>query len=478
MTRIEAAFGERVSKGICRHHRRRLARIGWARALDPPAGGWADGSPVVRKGNAVRVLIDGAEALPSMADAIRSATSHVYVAGFFFTSSFALRRGGAPVVLRNLLAEVAERADVRVLGWAGAPLPLFKPSRSDVRKLRDALVAGTGIRFELDARERPLHCHHEKAIVVDDRVAFVGGIDLTDQAGDRFDSPLHPSRGAVGWHDAAVRLEGPAVADVADHFRLRWREVTSEVLPAPATPPAAVASGIETQIVRTIPERIYDAVPRGDFRILESYVRAIRGAQRFVYAENQFLWSPEIATELVAKLKDPPRDDFRIVVVLPARPNSGEDDTRGVLGELIAADEDAGRVLACTLYARSRGLADLIYVHAKIAVVDDDWMTIGSANLNEHSLFNDTELNVVVRDPALVTGTRRRLWAEHLELPEADLPQDPIEAIDELWKPISAEQLRLRQERRPLTHRLARLPNVSKRSRRALGPIDSLVVDG
>ena len=68
---------------------------------------------------------------------------------------------------------------------------------------------------------------------------------------------------------------------------------------------------------------------------------------------------------------------------------------------LIEADDDNGRVLACTLYARSGKLADPVYIHAKIAIIDDQWFTLGSANLNEHSLFNDTEMNVVTHDPEL-----------------------------------------------------------------------------
>ena len=56
-----------------------------------------------------------------------------------------------------------------------------------------------------------------------------------------------------------------------------------------------------------------------------------------------------------------------------------------------------------------------MYVHAKIGIVDDAWMTVGSANLNEHSLFNDTEVNVVVRDEAFIRAARLRLWEEHLE---------------------------------------------------------------
>ena len=113
--------------------------------------------------------------------------------GWYFSPDFALERDGEHVVLRNLLAELAERVDVRVLVWAGAPLPLFRPSRGDVRKMRDAArPRDTRIQCGLDAKERPLHCHHEKTIVIDDRVAFVGGIDLTSESGDRYDTSEHP----------------------------------------------------------------------------------------------------------------------------------------------------------------------------------------------------------------------------------------------------------------------------------------------
>ena len=181
---------------------------------------------------------------------------------------------------------------------------------------------------------------------------------------------------------------------------------------------------------------------------------------------------------LVDKLQRPPHPDFRLLVVLPAKPNKGGDDTRGMLGELIEADDGNGRLLACSLYARSGNLFDPIYVHAKIGIVDDKWLTIGSANLNEHSLFNDTEMNIVTDDARIAHATRLRLWSEHLERPVRSIPADATTAIDDLWKPISEDQLRRRNASLPLTHRLVRLPNVSARSSRALGPINSLLVDG
>jgi len=412
-----------------------------------------------------------------MASELELAQSHVHIAGWCLSPDFALTRDGKPTIVRNVLAELAERIEVRVLLWAGAPLPLFRPSRSAVRKTREDLCRGTQIQCALDPKERPMHCHHEKTIVVDDQVAFVGGIDLTAEAGDRLDTPEHPARGQVGWHDACARIGGPAVSDVARHFALRWHEVTGETLRPPE--PAEPAGNIDLQVVRTVPEKVYRAVPRGDFRILETYVRALRSAQRLIYLENQFLWSPEISSILAEKLRNPPHEDFRLLVVLPAKPNNGGDDTRGVLGELIDADGDAGRLVACTLFARHVDrIADPVYVHAKIGIVDDEWLTLGSANLNEHSLFNDTEMNIVTHDRVAARQARLRLWAEHLELSVDDVDGDPCQIIDDLWTPISKEQLARRQAGQPLTHRLVRLPHLSSRSERLLGPLQGLLVDG
>ena len=420
--------------------------------------------------------MDGSAALPRLVEELRKARSHVHLAGWFLSPYFGLLRQPERLELRTVLADLAERIPVRVLLWAGSPLPLFHPDRDDVDAVRHALTFGTKIELATDAKERPLHCHHEKIVVVDDRVAFVGGIDLTTYAGDRFDTPAHEARGGVGWHDAASVLRGPAVADVARHFCERWEAVTGETLPPPKRPRRT--GDTEVQVVRTVPEHVYDSIRDGDFRILEAYTRALRSAERLIYLENQFLWSSEIVEILERKLERPPSDDFRLVVVLPSNPNDGGDDSRGQLADLIECDDGAGRVLACTLYALGELGPCPVYVHAKIGIVDDRWLTLGSANLNEHSLFNDTELNVVTCDTRLARETRLRLWAEHLERPVRDVSGDPTRIVDELWKPIAEEQHARREEGEPPTHRLCMLPHVSKRSRRLLGPMQGLLVDG
>ena len=149
--------------------------------------------------------------------------------------------------------------------------------------------------------------------------------------------------------------------------------------------------------MRTVPERVYCAAPRGrlpDPRVLRA--GASLGAA-LIYLENQFLWSPEIETMLRDKLAGRRRDDFRLLLA------AGEAEHRRRRHARDARRTDRGRrrrrsSARVHVHARHGSLSDPVYVHAKVGIVDDAWLTIGSANLNEHSLFNDTEMNVVCQE--------------------------------------------------------------------------------
>jgi phosphatidylserine/phosphatidylglycerophosphate/cardiolipin synthase-like enzyme len=475
---LDDLTGDALERLVRRHHRRRLTKLGRGFILDPssaPPELWVPGPRAPRDGNAVDVLVDGDQALAAMYEAMSAARSHIHIAGWHLTPDFRMRRDGDTPPLRDTLASLAERLDVRVLLWAGPPLPLFQPTRSAMKSIRDQLVAGGQVQCFLDARERTLHCHHEKTIVIDDEVAFVGGIDLSDLSGDRWDQNRHPPRNATGWHDVATRLRGPIVADVAQHFRDRWQEVAGVALPAPTVPPPA--GDVTVQLLRTVPESTYNFAERGEFSILDGYLRALRSAERLIYLENQFLWSTEVVDVLVDKLRRPPHPDFRMLLVLPAKPSSGADTTRGQLGRILDADNDAGRVLAVTVNAHAGDHVGALYVHAKVGIVDDRWLTIGSANLNEHSLFNDTEVNILTLDHELARRTRLQLWAEHLERPESDIDGDPATVIDTIWKPVANEQQARMAEDVPPDRRISRLAAVSRRTERLIGPLRGLLVD-
>lgn len=474
--KVDERLGDGLEHLLCAHHRRRLRRLGWSEVFSPGSRGTFSERAQVRSGNRIDVLVDGKEALAGIQEAIEGAESHVHIANWHASPDFRLTRSPGALTLRELLAAIAKRVDVRLLLWAGPPLPLFEPSRKLVRSVLDEFTRDSTVRCVLDARERTMHCHHEKIVIVDDSTAFVGGLDFTALQGDRHDSVDHPADRPIGWHDLVMRVRGPVVADVAEHFRQRWTEVAGEDLPAPRV--SAPAGNSTAQLLRTVPDKTYDFAPDGDFTILDAYLRALRSARRFVYLENQFLWSPEIADALIDKLCDPPDDRFRIVLLLPRKPSNGADTTRGQLGRLLDADDGNRRLLATTISAHDRERSAPVYVHAKLAIVDDAWMTIGSANLNEHSLFNDTEVNIATDDAELIRTTRLRLWAEHLQRSADDVAGDPTDVIDHLWRPTAAEQAEREERGQPRTHRLTLLPGVSRRSERLQGPLRGLLVDG
>ena len=168
-----------------------------------------------------------------------------------------------------------------------------------------------------------------------------------------------------------------------------------------------------------------------------------------------------------------------MVLLLPARPSTGADTTRGQLGCLVEADGGAGRLLAATLVNGDPDDDDAPYVHAKVGIVDDRWLTIGSANLNEHSLFNDTEVNVMTTDPELARRTRCGCGRSICGCPRPTSPGTPVDVIDTLWR-ARAEPTRLRPMRtggRPTAPDLA-AGAVSRRSERLVGPVRGLLVDG
>jgi phosphatidylserine/phosphatidylglycerophosphate/cardiolipin synthase-like enzyme len=241
--RVDARVGDLIENAASRHHIRRLGRLGRDRALRGSANVWAE-DPPPRSGNSLEVHIDGLAALPSIAAAVRGARSFVHVAGWTVDPGFAVERDPSVVTVLDLLAEAAQRVDVRVLVWAGAPLPIMQPSRARARELMDRLVRNTRIQGALDPRNRPMHCRHEKLVIVDGTVAFVGGIDLTALAGDRLDGSPPPtteaarSGGMTRQHNSQVprlRMSAP-ISRCAGRPR---PESTSPVWTRPRTPATA-----------------------------------------------------------------------------------------------------------------------------------------------------------------------------------------------------------------------------------------------
>ena len=316
---------------------------------------------------------------------------------------------------------------MRVLAWAGAPLPLFRPSRAG-RCGRCASGSARHARSVARStrQERPLHCHHEKTIV-DRRPGRVRRRDRPDRRGGRSLRHAATTRRApasAGTTRCAL-IEGPAVPTSPSTSGMRWREVTGETLPAPSRPGRRRATSSCRSCARS-PRRIYTRCRAASSASSSPTSARSARRERFIYLENQFLWSPEIVADPARQAPPAPRDDFRL-----AARAAGEAEQRRRRHARRARRADRGRRRRRTparLHAlRPRRAASPTRSTStpRSAIVDDGWLTVGSANLNEHSLFNDTEMNIVTHDAGLARETRLRLWAEHLELPVDEIPATP-----------------------------------------------------
>ena len=386
------------------HHAWRLRRLGRPGRAAParrrqPLG--ARGPAAAGRVHA-RGAVDGAEFLPAIAEAIRGARRSVRLAGWRVSPRL---RAGARRAARASCASCwptrPQRVDVRVLLWAGAPLQAVRPEPGvRARRARRARArdAASGVRSTRD--ERPLHCHHEKLVVVDDEVAFVGGIDLTDLGGDRYDTPEHPARGRLGWHDVGTRLRGPAVADVARALRTALDGGHRRARCPRRRPPRPARATSRSRSCARSPRSSTTSLPRGDFRIIEAYLRALRSRPAsWSTSRTSSSGRRRSSTSCADKLRRPPADGFASSSCCPRSRTTAQDDTRGMLALLADADAGAGRFLATTIERARARPSTGVYVHAKVGIVDDRWLTLGSANLNAHSFFNDTEVNVVTCDP-------------------------------------------------------------------------------
>ena len=274
--------------------------------------------------------------------------------------------------------------------------------------------------------------HHQKIVAIDDRVAFVGGMDLTnerwdtrDHAADDERRTTHDGRRYPPFHDAQLAVDGAAAAAVGDLCRWRWRMATGKRVKPPSTdtdpwPPAVepVWRDVSVAVARTMP----GTLRRGEEReIFSLYRDAIAAAETTIYIENQYLAAFPIAEALARRLAE---DDGPEIVIVTQWAASAwiEEQVLGTLrrrflARLHAADRpDRLRVLVPAVPGVGRNDYNL---HAKVCVIDDRLVQIGSANLNNRSLGCDGECDLVVdcksvseRDTAV--GFRDGLVAEHL----------------------------------------------------------------
>lgn len=244
------------------------------------------------------------------------------------------------------------------------------------------------------------------------------------------------------WHDATTIVSGPVAAALGDLARNRWKRATgNEIDPPPQARriwPDNLApdfENVDVGVARTAPEHDGD----NEVREIEAlYLAAIGSARKTLYVESQYLASRRLAEALAARLQEP--DGPEIIVVLPEKAEGWlrrmpMDGARKKLLHLLWNADRFGRLGA---YYPVTANGNWIYVHAKILVVDDQVIRVGSSNLNNRSMGFDTECDIIVEAPRFppetrsasegrITGIRNDLVAEHLAVEPSRLVEE-IEA--------------------------------------------------
>ena len=374
-----------------------------------------------------------------------------------------------PTVAELLRSAAGRGVEVRALMWRSHPGQLNAEENGHLGRI----INECGGEALLDERIRRGGSHHQKLLVVrrkgrpEEDVAFVGGIDLcfsrrddAAHAGDPQAAPLDDRYGdAPPWHDAMAEIHGPAVAHVLDTFTERWDDSTPldhrnpyralahwiakmprhpEKLPERWDPPPE-AGRHQVQILRPYPYKrpAYPFAPDGERSIARAYTRAFRKARRHIYIEDQYFWSDLVATTLADALRREP--GLTVIAVVPRFPEA-DTATGGPpikFGQRLAWDSlrEAGGE-RFVMYDLENAQGTPIYVHAKVCIVDDEWMTVGSDNLNLRSWTHDSELTCAVVDPdgELPRGLRTTLWAEHLGLAEDEVRLADLAGALDLWR--------------------------------------------
>lgn len=367
----------------------------------------------VAQADRVAFLIDNEAYFTALYEAFQKARRSILILGWGFDPRTRLAPDGhegpndpdeVGHVLLKLAAERPE-LDIRVLIWKSA-LPIAASQQFFPHKARK-WFRGTGVRFELDDQVPFGACHHQKVVVIDDRLAFCGGGDISV---DRWDTPghldidlrrimpdhdFHPPR-----HEVMMMVDGEAACALGDHFRARWANgVKGEAMqpppdaggdPWPDHVPVHLTQ-TEVSIQRTHPAwRRRPCVQE----IRDLTVACIAGARDTIYLENQYFTSPVVAEALARRLGEPDGPEV-VVISTGASPSWFDqmtmDRARGsILWRLRSADI-FGRFRA--LYPTTRG-GQTIIVHSKTSVFDDRIVRVGSANINNRSFGFDTEIEL------------------------------------------------------------------------------------
>ncbi|MGA1796972.1 MAG: phospholipase D-like domain-containing protein, partial [bacterium] len=396
------------------------------------------------------LLIDGRNYYRAFYHAARRAQRYILIAGWQFDSDVRLLRGadaaeaGGDMRLLPFLKELCRGNPdlaIYILAWDFSVI--FSIKREWFQKWIFNWTTNRQLRFRFDNRHAVGASHHQKFVVIDGVLAFVGGFDIcAGRWDDRDHRPDNPDRvnsagkGYELYHDIQTYHVGPAATRLTELFQDRWAHSDGGALDLP--PPArrdhvAVEGGIAIAADRVALSRTQSKtlVPAWESisEIRQLFMDAIHGAERLIYIENQYFSSQAVYRALLDRMREQGRGSLQVVIILPQKPHALiEEISLGIaqmsmIHSLTEAAARHGHSLGF-YYPSSvsgRDASAPVYVHAKLLLVDDRFLTGGSANISNRSMGLDTELNVSWEATtgdhrALIRSIRRArvsLLAEH-----------------------------------------------------------------
>ena len=409
--------------------------------LDPGRNVWR-----TERADKFAVVVDADRYFAVAREAFLQAEQRIMLIGWDFDARIRLAGSGqtleGPEVIGKFLYWLVERnpkLELYLLRWdMGAIKGLFRGTTifTVLKWMRHPRI-----HVKLDGHHPTGSSPHQKIVALDDCLAFCGGIDMTAERWDtrahRDDDPgrrLPSGKLYKPWHDATTAITGPAAVALGELARSRWQVATGVTL-APITGshacwPTSLDAHFEDVtigIARSKPEMPGEAAIT---EVEALFLDQIRSAQRHIYCESQYFASRRIAEAIAARLDEP--DGPEVVIVNPDSAQGwleplAMDTARARLVEALHRHDRHGRLRL--YHPFTRGGAP-IYCHAKITVIDDRQLRIGSANINNRSLRLDTECDVVLdatdQRPELratIAAVRDDLIAEHLDIPAERVTQ-------------------------------------------------------
>jgi phosphatidylserine/phosphatidylglycerophosphate/cardiolipin synthase-like enzyme len=417
------------------------------------------------------LLIDAHDYYREFYRAALKAERYILLSGWQFDSGVALLRGSdaahvdTPLKLLPFLDHLCKtrpKLEIWILAWDFALI--FAAEREWTQRLMFDWTTHERLRFRFDDNHVERGCHHQKFAVIDSELSFLGGLDLCEDRWDdrkhRNQNELRVSRGEPHkpFHDiqAFVRGREPAHA-LAELFLARWERTGGPPIKLPhvddPTAPHAVEllvplAGEHVALSRTDP---YGS-PGGpeQCREIEAlHLSAIAAAERLIYVETQYFSSHTVADALIQRMQESGRARLEIVLILNMRGETLKEQAAVGLAQAQnidrlrkaaqATEHALGMYFTLPACDAEEKPERATYIHSKLMIVDDRFVTVGSANLTNRSMVLDTELNMSLEsesgDDALtdsIRALRASLLAEHTGGPELALCEGLVAALDEI----------------------------------------------